>query len=52
MYLPDLADLDAAAATVYAGMPPTPQFSWPQINAALGAEAWIKHENHSPLGAF
>lgn len=52
MYLPDLAELDAAAATVYAGMPPTPQFSWPQINAALGAEAWIKHENHSPLGAF
>lgn len=50
--LPTLAELDAAAATVYATMPPTPQYCWPLINAALGAEAWIKHENHSPVGAF
>jgi threonine dehydratase len=33
-------------------MPPTPQYSWPLINQRLGAEAWIKHENHSPVGAF
>lgn len=52
MYLPTLAVLDAAATTVYAAMPPTPQFSWPQINAALEAEVWVKHENHSPVGAF
>jgi len=52
MYQPTLAQLDAAAATVYAAMPPTPQFSWPLINEALGTEAWIKHENHTPLGAF
>ncbi|QYF92471.1 threonine dehydratase [Massilia sp. PAMC28688] len=52
MYLPDLAELDAAAATVYAAMPPTPQYSWPLLNAALGTEAWLKHENHTPLGAF
>ncbi|MES2325600.1 MAG: threonine dehydratase [Pseudomonadota bacterium] len=52
MYQPTLAQLDAAAATVYAAMPPTPQYSWPLINAALGTEAWIKHENHTPLGAF
>jgi threonine dehydratase len=30
----------------------TPQYCWPQLNQALGAEAWIKHENHTPLGAF
>ena len=52
MHLPSLAALDAAAATVYAAMPPTPQFAWPQISAALGAETWIKHENHTPVGAF
>ena len=52
MYLPTLAELDAAAAIVYRSMPPTPQYSWPLLNEALGAEAWVKHENHTPLGAF
>eukprot|EP01034_Spumella_vulgaris_P043420 gene43420-53923_t len=52
MYLPALAELDAAAATVYEAMPATPQFSWPLLNAALGTQAWIKHENHTPTGAF
>ncbi|MET3131193.1 threonine dehydratase [Oxalobacteraceae bacterium GrIS 1.11] len=52
MYLPSLAELDAAAATVYAAMPATPQFSWPLLNQALGTEVWVKHENHSPTGAF
>lgn len=52
MYLPDLAELDDAAAVVYQAMLPTPQYSWPQLNQALGAEAWVKHENHTPLGAF
>jgi threonine dehydratase len=33
-------------------MPPTPQFTWPLVNARLGAEVWIKHENHTPVGAF
>ncbi|HEY0064193.1 MAG TPA: threonine dehydratase [Telluria sp.] len=52
MYKPTLAQLDAAAAVVYRAMPPTPQYSWPQLNDALGAETWVKHENHTPLGAF
>lgn len=52
MYLPSLSELDAAATIVYQAMPPTPQFSWPLINQALGSEAWIKHENHTPTGAF
>jgi threonine dehydratase len=33
-------------------MPPTPQYTWPLINRRLRAEAWIKHENHTPVGAF
>ncbi|KQW93799.1 hypothetical protein ASC94_14605 [Massilia sp. Root418] len=52
MHLPTLAELDTAAATVYEAMPATPQFSWPLLNAALGTQAWIKHENHTPTGAF
>lgn len=33
-------------------MPPTPQYTWPLLNARAGAEIWVKHENHSPVGAF
>ena len=32
--------------------PPTPTYSWPLLNERCGAEVWIKHENHSPVGAF
>lgn len=52
MYQPSSSELDAAAATVYAAMPPTPQYSWPLLNQALGAEIWVKHENHTPTSAF
>jgi threonine dehydratase len=52
MILPDLAALDAAARTVYAAMPPTPQYVWPQLAEALGTEVWLKHDNHTPVGAF
>lgn len=50
--LPSLAELESAAGIVYRAMPPTPQYSWPLLNQALGCEAWIKHENHTPVGAF
>lgn len=33
-------------------MPPTPQYTWPLLNARAGTEVWVKHENHSPIGAF
>lgn len=52
MSLPPLADLEQAALAVYGAMPPTPQYSWPLLNAALGIETWVKHENHGPAGAF
>ncbi len=52
MRLPTLSQIHAAQAVVYRSMPPTPQYSWPLINHRLGTEAWIKHENHSPVGAF
>jgi threonine dehydratase len=37
---------------VHEFMPPTPQYVWPGISALAGAEVWIKHENHTPTGAF
>ncbi|MCG2583310.1 threonine dehydratase [Massilia sp. TS11] len=52
MTLPTLTEIETAARLVYAAMPPTPQYSWPLLNAALGTETWLKHENHTPLGAF
>ena len=47
-----LEDILAAADTVYAHMPPTPQYRWPMLCERLGAEVWVKHENHTPVGAF
>lgn len=47
-----LTDLEAAARLVYATMPPTPQIHWPLLSARAGCEVWVKHENHTPIGAF
>lgn len=50
--LPTLGELEAAAAIVYAAMPPTPQYRWPLLEERCGTELWVKHENHTPVGAF
>ena len=47
-----LADLEAAAALVRTVMPETPQYAWPLLASGTGAEVWVKHENHTPIGAF
>lgn len=41
-----------AQDVLYRYMPPTPQYSWPLVNQRLEAEVWVKHENHTPVGAF
>ena len=41
-----------AQRVVYAAMPPTPQYAWPLLRERLGAKVWVKHENHTPVGAF
>lgn len=46
------AELDAARAIVAQHMTPTPTLTWPLLNQRTGGETWIKHENHSPVGAF
>jgi threonine dehydratase len=50
--LPTLAEIEAAAALVRPVVPATPQFTWPLLNARAGGELWVKHENHTQLGAF
>ncbi len=47
-----LQELESAAALIYHFMQPTPQYAWPLLSAAVGAETWVKHENHTPTGAF
>jgi threonine dehydratase len=50
--LPELKEIQRAAELVYRTMPATPQYTWPLINTRAGAEVWVKHENHAPVGAF
>ncbi len=50
--LPTLGEVKEAAELVYKLMPPTPQYNWPLLSERLGAEVWVKHENHTPTGAF
>ncbi len=47
-----LTQLQQASATVYRYMSPTPQYCWPQLCEQVGTEVWLKHENHTPAGAF
>jgi len=44
--------LEAAADVVHAAMPPTPQHAWPLLSRRAGVALWVKHENHTPVGAF
>jgi threonine dehydratase len=52
MNLPSLDSLRAAARVVYSSIPPTPQIRWPLLCTRTGADVWVKHENHTPTGAF
>jgi threonine dehydratase len=47
-----LAELEHAAELVYRVMPPTPQYAWPKLARRAGCTVWVKHENHTPTGAF
>lgn len=47
-----LSDLESAAQVVYTAMAPTPQQRWPLLDKRCGCAVWVKHENHTPVGAF
>ena len=44
--------LESAQTIVRAAVPPTPQQRWPLLDQLVGAQVWVKHENHTPVGAF
>jgi threonine dehydratase len=45
-------ELAWAGRVVGAWVPPTPQYQWPLLSRHVGAGVWVKHENHTPTGAF
>ena len=51
-HLPTLTDIEAAAEVVYQSFQATPQYRWDTLSARLGTDCWVKHENHTPVGAF
>jgi threonine dehydratase len=50
--LPTRSQIEAASATVYAAFGATPQYRWATLSQRLGTDCWVKHENHTPVGAF
>ena len=46
------AQFDQARDIVYSAMLPTPQYAWPLLGEETQCECWVKHENHTPIGAF
>jgi threonine dehydratase len=47
-----LDQVEIAAELVHSVIPPTPQYCWPLLSQRVGAEVWVKHENHTQTGAF
>lgn len=47
-----LAELEAAADLIHAAFPATASYAWPLLAARVGCDVWVKHENHTPTGAF
>jgi len=47
-----IVELEAARAIVYRHMSPTPAYTWPLLSQRAGCTVWVKHENHTPVGAF
>ncbi|SDB10829.1 threonine dehydratase [Pseudomonas sp. NFACC13-1] len=45
-------DIEHAARHLYQFMPATAQYAWPLLAERLGCTVWVKHENHTPTGAF
>ena len=52
MITASLSELEAAAEEIHPYVAPTLQYCWPLLSARCGAEVWVKHENHTPIGAF
>ncbi|MDE0313020.1 MAG: threonine/serine dehydratase [Caldilineaceae bacterium] len=49
---PSIADVLAAQKVLRRYLAPTPLYNYPVLDAATGAQVWVKHENYQPIGAF
>jgi len=47
-----LAELEEAAGIVRTFVPATPTYAWPLLKRRTGVDLFVKHENHTPTGAF
>lgn len=47
-----LDELEEAASLVHQVIAPTPQYAWPKLRQRTACSVWVKHENHTPTGAF
>jgi threonine dehydratase len=50
--LPTLNEIESAKTLISPHIRETPTYRWPLLEAGLGCELWLKHENHTPVGAF
>lgn len=51
-FLPTLGEIESAKALILPHIRETPVYQWPLLEAGTGCSLWIKHENHTPVGAF
>jgi threonine dehydratase len=49
---PTLDDVRAAGERIAPFLRPTPLYRYPMLSDLIGADVWVKHENHQPVGAF
>lgn len=50
--LPTLREIESAKALIRPHVRETPTYRWPLLERDLGCEVRVKHENHTPVGAF
>jgi threonine dehydratase len=50
--LPTLRQIEDAITLIRPHIRETPTYRWPLLEADLSGELWLKHENHTPVGAF
>lgn len=52
MQAPTYQEIQDALPRVHSILPPTPLIEWPGLSRLTGAQLFLKHENHQPVGAF
>lgn len=52
MNIPTFTDILHARQTISPYLKPTPLYHYKSLDNEVGAEVWVKHENHQPIGAF